>query len=591
VLCSAGLWLPHHAQLYGSYTMALTWVIAVLLIIVSASYRQTIFGYPGGGGSYIVARKNLGRLPGLIAAAALLIDYTLTVSVSVASGIQNIKDVPALASLKIGDHMILYCILAILFMTYANLRGLRESGRLLAAPVYSFIIMCFLMIIIGLVGPYVGWQFHSEFVNQIVPDNPAQPNAATNAAEIISTVVLLRAFANGCAALTGIEAVSNGIPVFKEPKTKNAATTLLIMSVILGCMFVGVSWLSVHFHVVYWENNGVTAPAVIDQLSGTIFGKTGMWSWAYMLTQISTAVVLVIAAQTSFGGFPRLASILAHDGFMPRQLMNLGDKLAFNNGIIMLGFFSSLLIVMEKGSVDRLIPFFAIGVFMAFTLSQTGMVRHWIKDKTPGWQWRSFINGAGALACFIVVIDIVTEKFLEGAWMVLVVIGILLFMFFKISGHYKRMITLLNPANYRKEPRTFDDTVLVLVQGVHVGTLTALDYARSISHDCTAVYVALDPDPERVEVFKSVWEKYVPDVELVILDSPYRSLIEPITCYLDMLHKEKPNRRLTVVIPEFVTSKWWQGLLHGNTGLLLKLALLGRQDVIVANVRYWLKGS
>jgi hypothetical protein len=361
------------------------------------------------------------------------------------------------------------------------------------------------------------------------------------------------------------------------------------MAIILGTVFIGVSFLAMQFHVVYWERNGVTAPSVIDQLTGTVFGKTGMWSWAYMLTQISTAMVLVIAAQTSFAGFPRLASMLAKDGFMPRQLMNLGDKLAFNNGIILLGIFSSALVIMEKGSVDLLIPFFAIGVFIAFTLSQTGMVHHWFKSKATGWQRSAAINAVGALACFIVVIDIAAEKFFEGGWMVLVIIVMILFMFKKISFHYARMAKLLSPKNYDPESQTLKNTVLVLVHGVHVGTLTALDYAKSISPDCKAVYVAIEP--ERTEIFKKLWHDFVPDVNLDVLDSPYRSLVDPITHYLDTVHEQKPNHRITVIIPEFVTSKWWQGFLHGNTGLLLKLALLGRKDVIVTNTRYWLEDS
>ncbi len=586
-LCAAGLWLPKHAQLYTEYTMTITWLIALLLIVVSASYWQTIFGYTNGGGSYTVSRNNLGTWPGLVAASALLIDYTLTVSVSVASGMQNLKDIPALAPLHIGKHMVAYCIMAIFVMTFANLRGLKESGRVLAVPVYTFISMCYLMLLVGILGPSFGWQFHTEFANQVAPY--ADKNIAGHAAEAISLVVLLRAFANGCSAMTGIEAVSNGIPIFRNPKPLNAAKTLLAMACILGTVFIGVSWLAMKFHVVYWEQNGVTAPSVIDQLTGTVFGKTGPWSWAYMLTQISTAMVLVIAAQTSFAGFPLLASMLARDGFLPRQLMNLGDRLAFNNGIILLGIFSSTLIVMEKGSVDLLIPFFAIGVFIAFTLSQTGMVVHWFKSKTAGWQRSACINAMGALACFIVVIDIAAEKFFEGAWMVLVIIAALLFMFKKISAHYAQMVKLLSPKNYHPENRTVNNTVLVLIQGVHVGSLTALDYAKSISPDCTAVYVGLES--ERTEQFKKMWQEYVPDTNLVVLDSPYRSLIDPITRYLDSVHAEKPNHRITVIIPEFVTSKWWQGLLHGNTGLLLKLALLGRQDVIVANVRYWLSDS
>jgi len=581
VLCSSGLWLPKFQALYGHYTMVISGLIFGLLVVVAASYWQTIYAYPNGGGSYIVSRKNLGTNAGLVAAAALLVDYVLTVSVSVAAGLQNIKDVPILSFLHLGQHLVFYCVGAIALITFANLRGLRESGTLFAVPVYTFIGMCYLLVLIGIFGPAIGWTFHPEFVNQSVPAS----DITTKTVETFSLVVLLRAFANGCSAMTGTEAVSNGIPAFREPKSKNAAITLVFMAAILGSVFLGISWLAVHFHVVYWEQNGLTAPSVIDQLSGTVFGKTGFWSWAYVLTQTSTALILIVAAQTSFAGFPRLASILARDGFMPRQLNNLGDKLAFNNGIIVLGIVSSAILIFAKGSVDQLIPFFAIGVFVAFTLSQTGMVRHWFTEKSAHWQGKAMINGIGALACFIVVIDIAAEKFLEGAWFVIVIMCALLFMFKRIAKHYVRIAQLLDPSKFHAhEP--MQNTVLVFIHSVHVGTLTAIEYARSISKDCKAVCVAIEPD--RIEKMKTTWEKFVPDMELVILDSPYRSLVLPIMRYLDEVHEEKPNSRITVVITEFVTKSWWQSLLHGNTGLILKLALLGRRDVIVANVRYWL---
>jgi amino acid transporter len=584
VLCSAGLWLPSHSGLYATYMMTISWIILGLLTIVAASYWQTIFTYTNGGGSYIVSKDNLGETPGLIAAAALLIDYVLTVSVSVASGLQNLENVPLFASWGISSHLVLYCCMAIGIITFANLRGLKESGSLFAIPVYTFIGMCYLLIIVGILGPFVGWHFHTEFANQVVPSNIT---SAQKVIDAFSMIILLRAFANGCSAMTGTEAVSNGIPSFKEPRSKNAAMTLIFMALILGSIFMGVSYLAVHFHVVYWEHNGVTAPAVIDQLSGTVFGKEGPFSWAYLLTQISTALILIIAAQTSFAGFPRLASILATDGYLPRQLTALGDRLAFNNGIFLLGIFSSLLIIVEKGSVDALIPFFAIGVFVAFTMSQSGMVRHWFKVKSKGWQHKSVINGLGAIACFIVVIDIAAEKFFEGAWFVIVVIFALLFTFKKIHKHYARMAQLLLPSNYMVAKAR--NKVIVLVQSVHAGSLAAVDYGRSICKNCIAVSVAIDP--EGVPRLKEQWEKYVPGVELVILDSPYRSLVEPITHFVDEELKAHPGERVTVVIPEFVTTKWWQTFLHGHTGFLLKLALLGHRDVVVANVRYWLEGS
>jgi hypothetical protein len=324
----------------------------------------------------------------------------------------------------------------------------------------------------------------------------------------------------------------------------------------------------------------------MDQLSGMVFGKAGASSFAYLLTQISTALILIVAAQTGFAGFPRLASILANDAFLPRQLSNLGDKLAFNNGIILLGLLSGCFIVMEKGSVDRLIPFFAIGVFTAFTMSQLGMVRHWFSERSKGWRRKAFINGLGTLASFIVVIDIVYEKFLEGAWFVIVIMLLLLMLFRSIHYHYQTIAKQLSPSLAEGPTCPIKNTVLVLVNGVHAGTLDAIEYARSISSDCQAVYVNTDSD--RTRVMKENWGKFVPDIPLVILDSPYRSLISPIMHYLDEVHEERINQRITVIIAEFVPTNWWENFLHGNTGLLLKLSLLGRRDVVVANVRYWL---
>ncbi|MBS1998293.1 MAG: APC family permease, partial [Cyanobacteria bacterium SZAS LIN-2] len=361
-LCLAGLWLPSEQAQLAQSTMTITWLIVTLLAIVAISYRQTVFAYPNGGGSYIVTKDNLGTNWGLLAAAALLIDYVLCVSVSIASGMQNLKDVPLLLPLHIGENLVGYCLTGIAFMTILNMRGLKEPGILFALPVYTFIAMCGFMIVIGLFGEAIGWQFHLEYANQAMPHHSVSHHSLMTT---VGLAVLLRAFATGCSALTGVEAVSNGVPAFREPKSKNAAITLIWMALILGSIFLGVSLLAVKFHIVYWESNGASAAAVIDQLSGTVFGKTGPASWAYLLTQFSTALVLLIAAQTSFADFPRVTSILARDGFMPRQLAHLGDRLAFDNGVLILGVISSLFIILKKGSVDQLIPFFTVGVFLA----------------------------------------------------------------------------------------------------------------------------------------------------------------------------------------------------------------------------------
>ncbi len=585
-LTMAGLWLPAYAGTYTHHVMSISWCIFLVLVLVSLSYWQTIFGYPGGGGSYIVTKDNLGARLGLFAAAALLIDYVLCVSVSIASGLQNLRDVPLLAPLHIGDHMVVYSVLAILFMTWLNLRGLREPGLLFAIPFYTFIGMSYVMIGVGLAAPLLHWPLHLEFANQTLP----QQYTTTVAASTFGIAVVLRAFATGCSALTGIECVSNGIPAFKEPQSRNAAITLIWMAVVLGTIFIGVALLSVNLHIVYWEHSGTSAPAVIDQLSGTVFGKTGIGSCFYNMMQFSTALILMVAAQTSFADFPRVTSILARDGYMPRQLSNLGDRLAFDNGVVVLGFLSILFIVAEKGSVDMLIPFFTIGVFQAFTLSQVGMVKHWFKLRNQGWQVKAFLNGLGALATGIVFLDIVTEKFLDGAWFIVILIGVLLFIFNKISGHYADLSASLALDNTEADATApTKNTVLVLVQSVHRGTVNSVRYAQSISADCQAVYVDIEPDASTN--FLTTWNTVLPNVPLVVLPSPYRSLVHPILTYVDKLKAEQPDHKITVVIGEFASDKWWHPLLHGNTGLMLKLALLSRPDIIVTNVRYRLKSK
>jgi len=580
-LCMAGLWLPALQGTYTQYTLQITFTIIAVLLFVSVSYWQTIFAYPGGGGSYIVSKENLGTTPGLIAAAALLIDYVLCVAVSIASGVQNLRDLPILASLNIGDHMTIYCLLGIMFMAWMNLRGLKDPGSLFAIPVYTFVLMSYLLIAIGLFAPAIGWTVHTEFANQTMPQDIHTHTWAI----VLAVPVLLRAFATGCSALTGVEAVSNGIPAFRLPKSRNAAITLTFMALILGTLFTGISLLATKYHIVYWEGNGATASAVIDQLSGTVFGKTGAASILYYVMQFSTALILLVAAQTSFADFPRVSSILASDGFMPRQLSHLGDRLAFDNGIVILAILSSIFVIIGHGSVDQLIPFFTIGVFLAFTLSQAGMVVHWFKLRSSHWTTKALINGFGATSTAVVLCNIVFEKFIDGAWLVILLIGILLIVFFKISNHYR---TLSRQLEIKLPPHTplpaLDNKVYILVQGVHAGTLHAMEYALSISPKIEALHVEIHP--ERTIEFKQAWSNYFEEIPLVILASDYRSLITPLMNYLDQKHRQNPEQFMTIIILEYAPTKWWQSLLHGQTGLLLKVAFLNRQDVAVTNIRY-----
>ena len=585
-LGGAGLWILSERERYGSYLLLISLVIVALLSIVVSSYWQTIYAYPSGGGSYIVTKQNLGVTPGLIAGGALLIDYILTVSVSIAAGLQNLANIPIFRSMHFQEHLIAACLIAITLLTVANLRGLKESGAIFSVFTYGFVGLCYLMILLGLIAPFIGWQFDTREIEQVYREFPGGAEGAGMALKGLGLAVFLRAFANGCSAMTGTEAVSNGIPAFAEPKQRNAAMTLVWMALILGSLFLGISFLAMKLHVVYWEHDGKTAPAVIDQISGAIFGKSGPWSLFYLATQLFTAAILLLAANTSFADFPRLSSILARDGFLPRQLSSLGDKLVFDNGILVLGVLAGLLIVAKGGNVDALIPMYAVGVFLAFTLSQTGMVVHWYREKGPHWRRRALINGIGALSTGIVLLDVVFEKFAEGAWIVLIVLAFLFFLFRSIQTHYSHVQEQLAPGRMLPHFSHREHLAIVPISGLHRGIFPALEYAAAIADECRAVYVEIDPS--RSERLSQEWAQSFPGIPLVILKSPFRSLLRPISKYMDSLEREQDQRFITLVVPEFVTPSAWQRLLHGNTALLIKLAMANRKHIVVSNVRYHL---
>jgi amino acid transporter len=582
-LGAAGLATQAHRAVYGEYTWGVTGAICVLLAMVAASYRQTIFAYPSGGGSYIVSRANLGTGASLIAAAALLIDYVLTVAVSVASGVQNLLATPALSVLS--GHRVAVCLVFVGLLTLINLRGLRQSGKVFALPTYLFIGLSYLMIGLGMVGPLLGWHLHEGAVNQALP-----PDYAAAPATAVGLFVVLRAFANGCSAMTGTEAISNGIPAFRKPESKNAAATLLWMAFLLGSLFLGISWLATRFHVVYWEQVGQSAPAVIDQLSGAVFGREGRWVGLYYSMQFATAGILVLAANTSFADFPRLASILAGDGFLPRQLTNRGDRLVFSNGIMLLGLFAGLLLIGFHASVDRLIPLYALGVFTAFTLSQSGMVRHWLRERGTGWGLKAAVNGLGASATAVVFGVILVEKAPQGAWTVVVVAVVLVATFRAIHRRYEwlmRALDLQGETPSLNPPGR--NIVLVLVRGADRAIVPALRYARLLADDFRVLYVAIDP--ERTPALEAKWRQEFPRVRLVILDSPYRSLVEPVLDYVDQVRKEGADDLVTLVMPEFYTDHWWDAFLHNASTPMLKLALRSREGVVIVNVRYHLSGA
>ena len=558
------------------YVLPISVGIAVLLTIVAISYRQTIHAYPSGGGAYIVAKENLGTTPGLIAGASLLVDYVLTVSVSIAAGVAAITSAAQGTRFSwLNDHKVILCLVFIGFIALANLRGVRESGALFAAPTYLFVISFLFMIAYGL---FHYWAYGGAAP---VPSSEELKTAEGYSLQPLTTLLLLGAFSNGCAALTGIEAISNGVPAFKKPEAQNAATTLVWMAVLLTTMFLGTSVMAYLYHVHPHENE-----TVISQFARIMF--TGRIGWFYYVVQAATAAILVLAANTSFADFPRLSSLLARDRFLPRQFANRGDKLVFSNGIIILAVFSGILVVAFGGDTSRLIPLYAVGVFLSFTLSQLGMVRRWYTTRSPRWKKSIVVNAVGAVATFVVLCVFITTKFIHGAWIVVVVIPLLVLLFRAIHSHYLDVAKQLSMDGL-EQLHPIRHSVVVPISGLHRGVITALEYAKSISRDnhLTAVYV--DFDEEATAKLREKWERWGTGVKLVVLPSPYRELTRPLLKYIKRLERQEHQDVVTVVLPEFIPAKWWQHILHNQSSLLLKGALLFKQGVIVTSVPYHLK--
>ena len=542
-------------------------LIAVLLAIVVLSYGQLIRAYPSGGGAYTVAKENLGIGAGLVAAAALLIDYILTVAVSVAAGVAAITS----AFPPLFDYRPQLCALAIGVLAIANLRGVRESAKIFAVPVYTFIGCAYALIVIGLVrGLAQGFQ-------------PKVPVIEAKLIEYSAAFLLLRAFAHGCVALTGVEAISNGVQAFKEPVVRNAQITLYVMGAILGTMFLGISYEAYLFGVLPRENE-----TVLSQIARLVFG-TGLSGTGvlYYVTQFSTMAILILAANTSFAGFPRLASILAQDRFVPRQLANLGDRLVFSNGILVLGTMALMLIVFFRGDVHALIPLYAIGVFLSFTLSQSGLVVHWSKIREPGRWWRLALNALGAVVTGLILLVISYVKFLEGAWLVVFAVPAVMYLFWKTRRHYFLVTAQLSLSGFER-PRVARHTVIVPVApAINRVVLTAIEYATSISTDVIAVTVNVDRQP-REEIQKN-WRRFVPDIPLIVLEAPYRSVVRPLLHFVDEVEDLRYNDKVTVLLPEFVPAKWWHNLLHNQTSLILKGALLFPPGIVVTSVPHHLR--
>lgn len=538
----------------GSLGLSMAWPIGLAIIFVlslaAISYYQTIHAYPSGGGSYIVARSNLGTLPGLVAAGALMIDYVLTAAVSLTAGVEAISSaLPFLWPYKVGVALFLLALI-----TLINLRGLRETGTLMSIPVYLFLFTYLPMLGYGL---FVLWR-----------DGAAAPSLAVSAPAIVQPLtvfLLLHAFATGCTALTGIEAISNGIPAFQPPESKNAGRTLIVMAVLMGTLFLGSIALTQFLGVVAGPQE-----TILSALARRIFGGGPL----YFTIQVTTMLVLTVAANTSFADFPRLAAILAKDGFLPRQLTGLGDRLVFANGILLLAGATAILIIGFQGDTHLLVPLFAVGAFLAFTLSQSGMVLHWWRERGRHWHFKMTANGVGALATGLTLLVVGITKFLDGAWITVFLIPILVITFLKIRDHYQQVSEQLSLSGLPPTLRPIPDLrVVVPISGVHRGIVDAMRFASTISKDVTAVYVELDPGES--EAVLERWARLWPDIPLIVVSSPYRSFLQPLLEFLDQTDQEhNDGQQATVVLPEFVPAHWWESLLHNQTAWLIKAALL-----------------
>lgn len=546
-----------------SFTGGIALAIAILLWIVAYSYRQTIFHYPQGGGTYRVSKDNFGNIPALIAGSALMIDYVLTVAVSISAGVSAVTSAfPSLYPLRVD-----LALFALLFISVVNLRGTRESAAVFALPTYFFIGCIFTMLGVGVYRVLIG-----------AP--PVEPVAGylPTVVQPIGNLLLLRAFSSGCSAMTGTEAISDGVSAFKAPQAKNAAFTLMWMALILSVMFLGISFLAQHYHIL-----PRTGETVISQLARAVVGR----GWFYYFIQAATALILFLAANTSYSDFPRLAYFMAIDRFLPRQFVYRGDRLAFSTGIVALALLSGILIYLVRADVHRLIPLYAVGVFMSFTFSQAGMFKRWLTKKEPGWKQGMVINGIGALTTGLVAIIIAVSKFLTGAWMVVFLLPFFVVTFMGINVHYERVAKYLalkgKPVIKESEGPT---KALILISGVNRATEKLVEYALSVSPDVTALHVT--DDLESAKSLEKEWNALELSIPLVILESPFRSLVGPILKYLDKIQKET-TVPITIIISAFVPHHWWEYLLHNQDGLRLLIALFFRPNIAMSNFPYHLE--
>jgi len=548
------------ALAYGIYIGI---AIVLLVTIVLFSYSRTIINYPRGGGDYRVASDNLNSFFGRIAGAALMLDYTLTVAVSVSAGVLAIVSAFPAAQ----PYTVQFGLFAIMILTIVNLRGTRESGITFAIPIYSFV---FLMLVIIFVG----------FSKLGTMEGSPTIAYRREHFEALNFWLLLRAFAAGCAALTGIEAIANGTMIFKPPEAKNAIKALVWLGVIMIIMFTGITWLATHFPIQIMTVHQEGYKTVVAQLAEITFGPG---SALFFAVQFATMAILILAANTAYADFPRLCSFIARDSYLPRQLANLGDRLVYQNGIIILALIAGGLIVFAKGDTHRLIPLYALGVFTAFTLGQAGMTVKQLKNKKLV---GALISGVGMTTTGVVWFVILITKFMDGAWMVVIALNVLLFLFWAVKLHYNSLARQLQPTESDTVPKLKTSVILLVPPIIHRGILNAIAYARTLSKDCRAVHIA--PNLEMAEKLKEEWDKYAPDIPLVVLESPYRSLVEPLVEYIDEAVGEERDHMLTVIVPQAVPAKWYHAILHNNSAIPIKLALAGRKNVVVTNVKYFL---
>jgi amino acid transporter len=543
--------------------------VSLLLVIVVTSYRQTIFAYPSGGGSYVVSRENLGEYPSLLAGASLLVDYILTVAVSISAGVAAIISIPAFQHLE--NRRVALGLVLVALITVANLRGVKESGRIFAVPTYIYIVTLTLLVALGLGRSFFG-HLHA------VPFDPHRFEGARRAGGQLGLFLILKGFSSGAVALTGVEAISNGVPAFRRPESKNAANTLVWMGVILGTLFFGVSVLAHRLHP-YPSH----AETVFSQMGRAVFGEGPL----YVVLQFATAAILTLAANTAYADFPRLSSIIARDGYLPRQFANRGDRLVFSNGIVFLAVAASALLVAFGGLTNALIPLYAVGVFTSFTLSQAGMVRHHQKERERGWRRGIAVNATGSVATAIVLVIVASTKFTSGAWVPLVVVPMIMALFVAIRRHYDYVTNALaiTPEQVRPEPQ--NHTMVVLVARIHRGVIKALNYANSLRpNHLVAVFISYEDGD--TDAILQQWEAFGFETPLEIVHSPYRELVEPVDAYLDELDDRWTNDTITVIIPEFVMGKLYdvRNLLHNQSALALKAALLNREATVVTSVPY-----